>query len=548
MLTNRPSLDNTSSYENTLMTATQNTEQAKHLLAQCWSLLNKQDLAQAQTVSAQLISDFADFAAGWHVASVVALQQNQLTLALQYIDIALTKEAANTAYELHKTRVLVALGEREQAKTLARKLSQKTHNNAAILAELALLLNTLGLQQTSLKCYEHALLIQADNPDLLFNLASLQRYMGLLVEAEITLDRLIELLPQDSEAWLLRSGLRRQLSTNNHIEGLTKALQNQQASPISRAQLYYALAKELEDVERYEESFSALQKGAAVRRGNMQYNVDNDLATLQKITQVYDQELFQQNIQGCDNQQAIFILGLPRTGSTLVERIIGNHSQVHSAGELNNFALEMMAQLRQTQAPPADKLALIEMTKKLDFAKLGEDYILSTQPDTTEHPRFIDKLPLNSLYVGLIHLALPKAKIIYVQRHPLDTCYAIFKQIFTHGYPFSYDLNELAQYQIAHHQLMQHWQKVLPGVIHVLEYERLVGDFATESQKLLAYCDLPWQEQCGQFEHNSAAATTASAAQVRQAVYSSSVGKWRHFSKQLAAVRQQFMQAGIKCE
>ena len=548
MLTNRPSLDNDSSHENKRMTANKNTDQAKHLLAQCWSLVKGQHLSQAQTVCAQLTSDFADFAAGWHVASVVALQQNQPALALQHIDQALHKEAANTVFTLHKIRVLLALGKREQAKTLAQELSHKSHNNPTILAELALLLNTLGLQKTSLKCYEQALLIQADNPELLFNLASLQRYMGLLVEAETTLDRLIELLPDDSEAWLLRSGLRRQLSTNNHIEGLTKALKHQQASPISRAQLYYALAKELEDVQRYEESFSALQQGAAVRRGNMQYSVDNDLATLQKITQVYDQELFQQNIQGCDNQQAIFILGLPRTGSTLVERIIGNHSQVHSAGELNNFALEMMAQLRNSQTPPTDKLALIELTKKLDFAKLGEDYILSTQPDTSEHPRFIDKLPLNSLYVGLIHLALPKAKIIYVQRHPLDTCYAIFKQIFTHGYPFSYDLNELAQYQIAHHKLMQHWQRVLPGVIHVVEYERLVSDFATESQKLLAYCDLPWQQQCAQFEHNSAAATTASAAQVRQAVYSSSVGKWRHFSQQLAAVRQQFIQAGIECD
>jgi tetratricopeptide (TPR) repeat protein len=525
-----------------------NITQAEQLLATFWSRYNSQQLTQAQAVSTQLTTNFASFSPGWHAASVVNLGVQQNKLALQHIDKALTLNPQNTIFLLHKIRVLLALSDRENAKNLAITLSQKQQTNPTILAELALLLNSLGLYQASLTCYQQALLIQPDNPGLLFNLASLQRYMGLLSEAEVTLDRLITLNPHDSEAWLLRSGLRRQQHNNHHIDDLKNAIQNQQGEPISQAQLYYALGKEQEDLQRYDECFSAYQQGALVRRRNMQYSLTNDLATLNKITDVFTHNLLQQNIKGSSTTQPIFILGLPRTGSTLVERIIGSHSDVHSAGELNNFALQMMAQLRQTQRPPVNKLELIEMTSKLDFAKLGEDYIGSTQPDTSTHARFIDKLPLNSLYVGLIHLAMPHAKIIHVQRHPLDSCYAIYKQLFTHGYPFSYDLNELAQYQIAHHKLMQHWQKVLPGVMHVVQYEKLVADFPVESKTLLAYCDLPWQPQCGQFEQNSAAATTASAAQVRQPIYNSSVGKWRHFSTQLASVRQQFEQAGILCD
>ena len=193
-------------------------------------------------------------------------------------------------------------------------------------------------------------------------------------------------------------------------------------------------------------------------------------------------------------------------------------------------------------------MALIEATSKIDFAQLGQNYIQSTRPDTNNHPRFIDKLPLNSLYVGLIRLALPNAKIIYVQRHPMDTFYAIFKQCFTQGYPFSYDLTELCQYQIAHHKLMKHWQQELAQDLYSLSYESLVGDIEGETRKLLNYCDLSWQNECIEFHQNKTATTTASAAQVRQPLYSSSIGKWKKFSQQLSDVKQQFEAAGIPCE
>jgi hypothetical protein len=154
-------------------------------------------------------------------------------------------------------------------------------------------------------------------------------------------------------------------------------------------------------------------------------------------------------------------------------------------------------------------------------------------------------LPFNFLYAGLIHLALPRAKIIDVRRHPMDTCYAVYKQLFKDAYPFSYDLGELGQYYVAYDELMRHWNSVMPGVIHTLHYEAVVADLEGEARRLLAYCGLPWEDQCLRFHENARASTTASALQVRQPLYDTSVGKWRRYAQQLEGLRLQLERAGI---
>jgi hypothetical protein len=160
-------------------------------------------------------------------------------------------------------------------------------------------------------------------------------------------------------------------------------------------------------------------------------------------------------------------------------------------------------------------------------------------------PRFIDKLPFNFLYAGLIHLALPNARIVTLQRHPMDTCYAVYKQLFKDAYPFSYDLDELGHYFIAYHQLMQHWHAVMPGVIHTIRYEAVVADIEAETRQLLEHCGLPWEDQCLRYHLSRRSSTTASALQVRQPIYDTSVGKWRNYARQLEPLRMQLERAGI---
>ena len=520
----------------------------EQVLDQVWSLINQRQVKPAQAVCLKINEQYPNCEHGWFATSFLAFQLGQYNLSLEAINNALFVNNNEARWLLHKAHTLLRLQQLGKAKTLAEQLAKQPFIDINFCSELALILNELSCYKLAEKQYELGLL-QADldqhtQAQLLFNLATIQRYLGKITEAENTLDKVLQLRPLDGEAMLLRTSLRKQTVENNHIAALTKTIKTESLRPLVKTQMYYALAKEYEDVERFELSFEALKLGADTRRQNMQYKVENDLTTIAQLQQHFNQTLFAQEHQGFDNDEPIFILGLPRTGSTLVDRILSNHNKVHSAGELNNFALQMMKQIKQQ---PNTDSSLAEWATKLDFKKLGEDYIKSTRPSTGHTAKFIDKLPLNSLYIGLIHLALPKAKIIYVNRQPMDACYAIYKNLFTNGYPFSYRLTELADYYAAHKQLMQHWQQTLPNVIYQIEYEQLVTNPEQEVRKLLQYCQLDWQSQCIAVEENKTATTTASASQVRQAIHSNSVNKWRNYQSQLAPLKARLESLGVKC-
>ncbi len=243
----------------------------------------------------------------------------------------------------------------------------------------------------------------------------------------------------------------------------------------------------------------------------------------------------------------IFVVGLPRSGTTLVERILGSHSALAAAGELDCFALAIVDAVRRhsgrSHLPRQD---LVELSAAVDFPALGQDYLQRARAVLGGGAgRFVDKMPLNYLYCGLIGRAMPGAKIIHVTRHPMAVCYAMYKTLFKDGYPFSYDLSEIAQYYIAYRRLMGHWRATMPGRIHELSYERLIADQRGETGALLGFCGLDWEEGCVGFHQNTAATTTASASQVRRPLYESSVSTWRHYESQLAELSTQLLAAGI---
>ena len=215
-------------------------------------------------------------------------------------------------------------------------------------------------------------------------------------------------------------------------------------------------------------------------------------------------------------------------------------------GELNDFALQLTGLVTAASAgKPVARADFVAASAAIDFRALGEAYLRSAASRGDGRPYFIDKLPFNFLYAGLIHLALPQARIISVRRHPMDTCYAVYKQLFRDAYPYSYDLGELGRYFVAYDELMRHWQQVMPGIIHTVQYEQLVGDLEGESRRLLSYCGLPWDDRCLRFHQNPQASTTASALQVRQPIYDTSVGKWRRYEHQLEPLRAYLEGAGI---
>jgi hypothetical protein len=238
------------------------------------------------------------------------------------------------------------------------------------------------------------------------------------------------------------------------------------------------------------------------------------------------------------------ILRLPRTGSTLLERILSSHPDVYAAGELLHFNTAMTAELKRIGAP-ADPAGQLSRVFDCDAARIGEAYLRRTRPFTHHTKHFIDKRPLNFLLIGMIARALPDAQIIHVRRTPLDACFAIYKFLFNDAYPWSYDLDDVARYYIAYRRMMEHWREALPGRIIDVAYEDMVANVETEARSLLERLGLPSDPACLQFYKNQTAAMTGSAAQVRKKIYASSVGRWKAYEEQLKYVTFALETAGF---
>ena len=533
------------------MTATANKEQLADRVGWC---IDNNDIQQALAICQRLTLEFPGYAYGWYLASFLLKKQRRYAEALTAIEQALL-QGSSDKYQLHKAKCLFEADDIAATVTALDRLKNSSFDDARSHNELASLLHLLQDYPNALHHYARAIAREPGNAEFHFNKAAVQRYLGDAVGAEAGFDTAIALRPGEFEAYNARAQVRRQSRERNHVAQLQELVQGT-GSPGGLTQLYFALAKEQEDLGDYDASFHNLKNGADTRRKYMQYSVDTDLNIIAKIRETYSKAMFDGHVQGCASPDPIFILGMPRTGTTLVQRILGSHSQVFSAGELSTFSVQLTRLARQAQAvtqsakqqaTPDSRLDFVARTAHLDFRALGEAYMAKTRPLRDEHPFFIDKLPFNYLYAGLIHLALPRAKIINLQRHPMDTCYAVYKQLFKDAYPFSYDLDELGRYYVAYHHLMQHWNAVMPGVMHTLHYEAVVADVEGEARRLLQYCALPWEDQCLRFYEDTQASTTASALQVRQPVYDTSVGKWRHYARQLEPLRVLLENAGIAC-
>lgn len=506
--------------------------------------IDARDFRSALKACQQLNSKHPDYPYGWYLASYLMKKMHHYGDALCAIDRALQLSYADN-YQLHKAKCLFEAGEVPAADVAAATLKNKKFTDPALHDELGLLLHMLGDQIGALNQYSKAIALDGRIAQFHFNKASVQRYLGDAAGAEASFDTAITLNPSDYEAYNGRAQLRIQTPERNHLAQLRHVIAATR-SPVGLIQLYYALAKEQEDVGDYSGAFESLQIGARTKRRQMQYHVETDLQIIAKICEVYGPERFDGRNQGYPSTDPIFIIGMPRTGTTLVERILGSHSQVTAAGELNDFGLKLTGLVNAAVGSARiSRVDFVAASANVDFRALGEAYLRSAAPMGQSGVRFIDKLPFNFLYAGLIHLALPKAKIISVTRHPLDTCYSIYKQLFKDAYPFSYDLDELGRYFIAYHRLMQHWHEAMPGQIYTLKYESLVADLEGEVRRLLQHCELPWEDQCLNFHQNSQPSTTASAIQVRRPIYHSSVGKWRHYEQQLESLRNLLDRAGI---
>ncbi len=508
-------------------------------------LLRVGDLKSAETLCTQLTTLFPQFHPGWHSASFIALCRGQIGQASQMIKLALAREPSDPRYLLQQARCLSAEGRRDDSVTAAAAAERQATSDPQLVDAIGSFFNSIGEHERALDSYSRAIALAPSRALYWFNRATVRRFLGQLAESEVDYDRAIALRPDDYEAYSNRSELRRQTAERNHIEAMENLLAAGIPQWRGEVQIRHALAKEYEDLGRYPESWGHLARGARLRREHLEYDVRYDVDTVDWIIKTFPAGPADP-VQGCDSAEPIFIVGLPRSGTTLVERILGSHSQVFAAGELNHFAAALVAAaVAKSGGRSLPRPELIATTRDLDFAAVGADYLARTRPATSQRPCFTDKMPLNYLYCGLIRRALPNARIVHVTRHPMASCYAMFKTLFKDGYPFSYDLEEIAKYYAGYRRLMDHWRRTMPGVIYDIRYEQLVRDQEFETRRLLAACGLDWEEGCLEFHRNPTATTTASASQVRRPLYDSSLAQWRHYEDQLQGLRSQLLAAGI---
>jgi tetratricopeptide (TPR) repeat protein len=512
--------------------------------ASAFELLRQGRAAEAGAVAEALRAAHPGNAQVLHLCSETQLALGNDAVALQLIDAAIAAAAEPRALLLRKAHLLLGMRRRNDARNAAAAALALAGDDADTLWAVGRIHGKCDDPIAAGELYQRAIDAGGNHPSLKFDLAGTQFFTGHFLAAERTLDALLADAPRHGHALHLRSILRRQTAGSNHVADLESRLRAGFDEPAARAACLYALSKELEDLGESGKSFAVLAEAAATKRRTLRHDAAAERESIAAIRERWTAEAMQAASMGHDEEGPIFIVGMPRTGTTLVERMLGRHSEVRSAGELLDFGQALSAAARRAQAAHPGK-SLVEASLLLDFAALGRDYLGSAREAAADSHWFVDKMPVNYIYCGLIRKALPRARIIHVVRDPMDSCFAIYKTLFNQSYLFSYDLDELADYYVTYHRQMQHWHAVMPGDILDVRYEALVSDTETQARRLLDWCGLTWQDAVLAPSANAAPSTTASAAQVREPVHARSVGRWREHEAALAPLRFRLLEAGV---
>jgi len=518
---------------------------AKQLHAQCWHYISQQAFSKAAVHAQTLVNYHPKNPEALYTLSYVYYGLKSFTQAIDLIDRALNTASSNGEFLVHKASCLLSLGRYSEALNLARLATESAANQAETLTRIGVIFQYCDEFEGFLNIAEKVYSLRPNDVSALSNYSDALRYVGRYHEAEKIINRLLTIAPDDASAHYAKSLIRQVNKDDNHIELMTESMKNTSAWR-DQMKLSYALGKEFEDLGEHALAFQHFKAGGLLRRNHSTYHVNADIDAIAQIMQTYTKQNTEGGVAGYDNDEAIFVLGLPRSGTTLVERILSSHTEVISAGELRNFSSELISYVQALDShKKLTRKEMIETSTQVNWQDLGKAYIASTRPKTGNTLRFIDKMPQNYLYIGLIVKALPKAKIILVKRDAMDSCYAMYKTLFGQAYPFTYSLEDIGHYYVAWRKLIAHWQHLYPNNIYTLNYEQLVADTEIQARELLSYCELPWQAECLEFYKNTAGVSTASASQVRQPIHSHSIGKWRHHRAQLQPLIKILTQAGI---
>ena len=439
----------------------------------------------------------------------------------------------NYAVVLHRQRKpAAALAEAEQ-------LVANDPLNPSYRTLKAAIASSIGDYDTALQLYSGVLAEYPQNARAWMSYGHALKTTNRQGECVQTYRKSIELAPHLGEAYWSLANLKTFRFTPADIEAMQAQLATTNLTDDDRLQFHFALGKAFEDARQFTESFQHYAEGNRLRRTGVGYDADANIEQMQRSRALFTPEFFAARAgQGAQAPDPIFIVGLPRSGSTLLEQILSSHPLVEGTMELAdivNMARELGGPHARVQGAYPESIAALDENA---LRSLGERYLEQTRIyRRTDAPFFIDKLPNNFAHTGLIHLILPRAKIIDARRHPLGCCFSNFKQHFARGQHFTYSLDDLGRYYRGYVQLMAHFDAVLPGRVHRVIYERMIEDTEGEVRRLLDHCGLPFDERCLRFYENERAVRTASSEQVRRPIYREGVDHWQHYEPWLGPLK-----------
>jgi tetratricopeptide (TPR) repeat protein len=505
--------------------------------------LDARDFKRAHELCLKVLGADPARADALFVLAMIAAEHANFGKALEVLDLALARDSARPEYHAQRGRCLIALHRPRDAFESAQEALALDPQRALTLDTIGVVLTRAGAHAEALEPFRRAVARDPSKAQYRYNLGAAEQFVGDFARAAEAYRDALRLDPKHYRAWSALAQVSKAPFSRDEIAEIERQLAAG-ASEDAELHLGHALAKQAEDLGRYADAFRHLERGKRRKRASQ----TRPFAAREALFDAAARTARLADARGFESAEPIFIVGMPRTGTTLVERILSSHPAVFSAGELTNFSLAV----KRAAGTPSNRVLdveTLEAAARVDARALGATYVDSTRPRTGHTSRFIDKMPLNFFFAALIHRALPNAKIICLRRNALDTCLSNYRQLFATAfeyYDYAFDLLDTGRYYVRFDALARLWRATLPTASYCeVHYEDVVAHTEREARRLLEFCGLDWDPRCLAFTSNATPVATASSVQVRQPIYRTAVERWRHYEAELEPLRKLLSDAGV---